>query len=132
MSTLNKKDVDAVRKALLARKSVLLQQVRGSLAESGDSHYAEVLGHAPADSSDEALASSLADLSAARMDHEIAEYRALEAAEQRLDSADFGACVDCGLAIPVPRLLANPGATRCVNCQGVFERTHAGQEHGSL
>lgn len=129
---LSKQDKQAVRSALETRKAALLAEIRAALAESDDNQYRELLGGSPGDSSDEALASSLADLSAARMEREVREYRALEAAEQRLDSAGFGVCADCGKAIPVGRLLANPAAARCVQCQETFDRTHAGQPHGSL
>ncbi|MEW5892909.1 MAG: TraR/DksA family transcriptional regulator [Pseudomonadota bacterium] len=122
----------AIRKALQQRKAALLAEIRAALDESGDNQYRAILGNAPGDSSDEALASSLADLAAARMDREVREYRALEAAEQRLDSPGFGICVECGAAIPVARLLANPAAARCVKCQEIFDKTHAGQAHGSL
>ncbi|NWG86089.1 MAG: TraR/DksA family transcriptional regulator [Hydrogenophilaceae bacterium] len=132
MSKLNNKDRQAILAALQSRKTALLAEVRAALAAGDDNQYREILGNAPGDSSDEALASSLADLAAARMDREVREYRALEAAEQRLDTAEFGLCQDCGAAIPVGRLLANPAATRCVQCQEIFDRTHAGQAHGSL
>lgn len=132
MATLSQQDLQAVRTALQNRKGVLLAEIRTALAESGDNQYREVLGGAPGDSSDEALASSLADLSAARIDREVMEYRALEAAEQRIGSAEFGVCGDCTAAIPLARLVASPAATRCVQCQEIFDRTHAGQAHGSL
>ncbi len=132
MSHLKKQDLDAVRRVLQARKAELLERIRTALEESGDNQYAEILGRSPGDTSDEALATSLADLSAARIDREITEYRALEAAERRMEGADCGTCSDCGGPIPVERLVANPAATRCVDCQSVHERTYAGQEHGSL
>jgi RNA polymerase-binding transcription factor DksA len=37
----------------------------------------------------------------------------------------YGECIDCGCDIPEERLLANPIAVRCVQCQDMFERTHA-------
>lgn len=132
MSTLNKKDRQAVADALQARKTALLAEIRAALAASDDTQFREVLGNSPGDSSDEALASSLADLSAARIDREVKEYRMLEAAEQRLGSAELGLCSDCAKAIPVARLLVSPAATRCVQCQEIFDRTHAGHGHGSL
>ena len=132
MTTLTQQDLQSVRTALESRKRALLAEIRSALADSDDTQYREVLGGAPGDSSDEALAASLADLSAARIDREVREYRALEAAEQRLGDTGFGACADCAAAIPVARLLVNPAATRCVQCQETFDKTHAGQAHGSL
>lgn len=31
-------------------------------------------------------------------------------------------CEDCGVPIPIKRLRANPGATRCIDCQVLAER----------
>lgn len=42
---------------------------------------------------------------------------ALEYALKRLgDDPEFGYCIECGEAIPVPRLLAMPETLRCVDC----------------
>ena len=40
----------------------------------------------------------------------------LEYALKRIDDPEFGYCVECGEAIPVPRLLAMPEAAHCVDC----------------
>jgi RNA polymerase-binding transcription factor DksA len=41
---------------------------------------------------------------------------AVEEAERRLDSGDYGRCERCGAAIPEPRLEARPAALTCVGC----------------
>ena len=132
MSRLNKSQMADIRSALVASRTALLEQVRNDLEQSGQTQYAEILGRASGDSSDEALAVTLGDLSAARVHHEIRQLRELDAAMARIDSEDFGVCVECGEAIPVARLKANPAALRCVGCQEVHEKTYAGSEHGSL
>jgi RNA polymerase-binding protein DksA len=132
MTHLSKQDLQRIRDALHAQRSSLLAQMREALEQSGQTQYAEVLGRGSGDSSDEALAVTLGDLSAARMDHEVRRLREMEAATARMDSEDFGICSDCGAAIPAARLMANPAATRCTTCQSLHEKTFAGQEHGSL
>jgi RNA polymerase-binding protein DksA len=132
MTHLSKKDLQHIREALQARRSVLLEQMREALEQSGQTQFAEILGRASGDSSDEALAVTLGDLSAARLDHEIRQLRDLDAAATRMDGKDFGLCSDCGAAIPAARLVASPAATRCIGCQSLHEKTFAGQEHGSL
>ncbi|MDW8324480.1 MAG: TraR/DksA family transcriptional regulator [Burkholderiales bacterium] len=132
MSHLNAEELQRVRAALIERRETLLRQVAAALEESGKTQYAEVLGRASGDSSDEALAVTLGDISAARLDHEIRQLRELDAALTRLDAPDYGLCQDCGAPIPTARLIANPAALRCVHCQQRHERTHAGQEHGSI
>lgn len=132
MTHLSPQDLEHIRTALNARRQTLLGQMREALEQSGQTQYAEILGRTSGDSSDEALAVTLGDLSAARLDHEVRQLRELEAAAARIDSEDFGLCGDCGAAIPAARLVANPAATRCVACQERHEKTFAGQERGSL
>ena len=132
MTHLSPNDLQQIRDALNARREALLAQMREALEQSGQTQYAEILGRGSGDSSDEALAVTLADLSAARLDHEVRQLRAWEAAAARIEGEGFGACEDCGAAIPAARLVANPAATRCVACQELHEKTFAGQERGSL
>lgn len=132
MSHLTKKDRLAIRAALDEQRAKLLHGLKAAMEDSGQTQFAEVLGRASGDSADEALAVTLGNLSAARMDHEVRRLQALEAAAKRLDEADYGECEDCGAHIPVARLIANPAATRCVACQERYEHSHAGQLHGSL
>ncbi len=122
----------AIRAALETQRADLVGKLRLAAEESGLTQFAEVLGRSSGDSADEALAVSLGDLSAARMDHEMRALRALDAARARLDTEDFGVCEDCGAEIPAARLLINPAATRCVRCQELREHTHAGTTHPSL
>jgi DnaK suppressor protein len=51
-----------------------------------------------------------------------AALMAIVAAERRLQSGEYGLCEDCGEAIGLPRLLAQPAATRCVKCQEEAEK----------
>lgn len=132
MSHLTRKDRSDIRAALEAQRNHFLQGLKAAMEESGNTQFTEVLGRASGDSADEALAVTLGNLSAARMDHEVRTLQALEDAAKRLDAPDFGECEDCGAKIPAARLVANPVATRCVACQERYEHTHAGQGHGSL
>ena len=42
----------------------------------------------------------------------------IDAALRRLDSGDYGYCVDCGERIPAKRLAIDPTIARCVDCAG--------------
>lgn len=44
------------------------------------------------------------------------ELRRIEAALRRIESGDFGDCIDCGNAILLARLEANPTVTLCLAC----------------
>jgi DnaK suppressor protein len=63
------------------------------------------------------------DLAQAGLEHE--ELAAVRAALTRLGAAEFGACADCGAAIPFDRLKVEPWAARCVPCQEARERRTA-------
>lgn len=132
MSRLNEQDRAAILASLETQRASLLGALKAAAEERGDTQFAEVLGRASGDSGDEALAVTLGDLNAARLDHELRALQALDTARARLDADDYGLCVDCGAAIPLPRLVANPAATRCVACQERHEHTFAGQARGSL
>lgn len=132
MSTYSAKELQRVRQALEDKRQALREQIQAGLSESEANQFTAILGRSTGDSSDEALATSLADIAAARVNLDMRQWRELEAAVARIDSPDFGICPDCGTAIPIERLIANPAAIRCVACQEVHDKTYASPEHGSL
>lgn len=46
----------------------------------------------------------------------------LEKALEKIDSADYGICEECGVGIKFERLLARPTAELCINCKDEAER----------
>lgn len=50
------------------------------------------------------------------------ELRRLEAALKRIESGDFGYCIDCEESISSARLNANPTVMLCVDCASSRER----------
>jgi RNA polymerase-binding transcription factor len=66
------------------------------------------------------------EVEVAGMERDMAELREVEAALVRIASPRFGFCVDCGKALPVHRIEAEPHAARCVGCQERFEAGQAG------
>jgi DnaK suppressor protein len=48
----------------------------------------------------------------------------VEHALQRVREGAYGLCEDCGRRIPRERLLYQPAATRCVDCQSAWDRTN--------
>lgn len=67
----------------------------------------------------------LADLDQADRSRDLDELRGLEAAHGRIESGEFGVCVDCGRDIAFERLRATPTAIRCIDCQTRHEKTFA-------
>lgn len=49
------------------------------------------------------------------------ELRRVNAALERLDSDDFGYCIDCDEEIALARLAANPTVTLCIKCASARE-----------
>ena len=55
--------------------------------------------------------------------HLLSENREqVERALDRLSEGKYGVCEDCGEEIPTERLKFRPEATRCVGCQGRWDR----------
>lgn len=77
------------------------------------------------DDDDESTASLLRELDNAEMQRDLQELLDLSGALGRLESEAYGVCVDCNESIPYARLLAEPSALRCVNCENHRERLYS-------
>ena len=84
-----------------------------------------------ADAGDLSVADDTASSDFADARRDIEEYQAGRTALARLESGDYGTCIDCGQAIPPARLQAQPFAVRCVACQERRERA-AGVHRSTL
>jgi len=113
---LNDIQITRLRTDLLARQEALSAQVRTGFVESQDQHYGDLAGSVH-DTADEASADQIADTDAARLDREVGDLRAIEAALARIEKGSYGTCADCGDAILFERLAASPAATRCLPCE---------------
>jgi len=114
-----------------SRRNVLLTELREDAARARAQPYAEHAGPAP-DSGDESVATLIADLEQADMTRDLDEFRALEAAQDRIQHGGYGECIDCGNDIGYERLKAFPAALRCVQCQERHEKTYGGTPKPSL
>jgi len=74
------------------------------------------------DRKDEAAVEQQSDASDAAQERMRTELARCEAALKRLDEERYGDCVDCDEPIGWPRLLAQPAAERCADCQRAFEQ----------
>jgi DnaK suppressor protein len=75
------------------------------LAEQGEQRIREAVRHA-------------------EQDRDAAELQRIAEALSRMDTGLYGDCVDCGRAIPLARLQAEPAALRCIACQERHEAAH--------
>jgi DnaK suppressor protein len=109
-----------------------LDTLRGEITDKlGDAALVTAGLDRNADAGDLSVAddTTTADFADARRDVE--ELQAGRLALARLDSGDYGTCVDCGQDIPPARLLAQPFAIRCIPCQERRERA-AGLHRSTL
>jgi RNA polymerase-binding protein DksA len=106
------------------RRNELKGEIAANVERTRSDSFDAVAGEAP-DAGDEALASLVADTENAEARRDLRELQSLDAALKRLNEGTYGICEDCGDDIPLERLRVNPGATRCVRCQSVYEKTHS-------
>jgi RNA polymerase-binding transcription factor DksA len=118
--------------SLKDRRRTMVAELRSDAERVRADSYSETAGPVT-DLGDEALADLIADLDNADLTRDLNELRALEAALARMAGGkSYGRCADCELEIPYERLKAEPAALRCVECQGVHERTYAGAPRHTL
>jgi DnaK suppressor protein len=123
---LSRAQLQVLERALEDRRRVLDDELRRDAERARADSYREVAGTVT-DLGDEALADLITDLDNADLTRDLNELRALNAAIDRMGRGNsYGRCADCGLEIPFERLKAEPAALRCIECQSVHERTHAG------
>jgi RNA polymerase-binding transcription factor len=113
------------------RRNALLAELREDAARAREQPYAEHAGSSP-DAGDESVAALMADLEQADLTRDLDEFRALEAARERLTGGGYGICIDCGSYVGFERLKAFPAALRCVQCQERHEKTYGGAPQPSL
>lgn len=105
------------------RREALEREIHADAARSRDEPYTQLTGSV-GDSGDTANADVIADIGNAELSRDLEELRALEGARDRIDAGGYGTCPDCGSDIEFERLLAQPAALRCLECQRTHERTH--------
>ena len=128
---LTDRQTEELRGLIERRRDALLAELREDAARVREQPYAEHAGPAP-DTGDESVATLIADLEQADLTRDLDEFRALEAARERLKDGGYGVCADCGTDIAYERLKAFPAALRCIQCQERHEKTYLGSPKPSL
>lgn len=127
----SKDQLNELKQKLQQRWDDLKEVIRQELLESDDERYIELAGQVH-DLEEESVADLLVDTELAVIGLHIKEVREIEQALMRMGSGSYGYCNECGEPIDFLRLKAYPTATRCVRCQDIFEKTHAGNSSPSL
>ncbi|MBX9792774.1 MAG: TraR/DksA family transcriptional regulator [Burkholderiaceae bacterium] len=108
--------------ALQMRQHALERQMSSHLQDQSRVEFARELlqqdgDDAPQRASDREVDQTLSDLDRQTL-------AAVSEAQQRLNTDEFGLCIDCDEPIPFERLLIEPEARRCMACQSTHEAHH--------
>jgi RNA polymerase-binding transcription factor len=122
---LTQQQTNQLKQVVEQRRAALLAEVSQDLSKMREDRLDNVVGAVP-DAGDESVASLIADLDQADASRDVLELQMLEAAQARIADGSYGICIQCGQDIGFERLRANPGAQRCIQCQTMYEKTHAG------
>jgi DnaK suppressor protein len=110
---------------LRRRAEQLGHEIRSTLARSSEESHVRIAEQAR-DTEDDSFSNLIVDLNYSEVERDAEELRRIQSALRRLNDATYGVCVDCGKDISLPRLKAEPTAVRCIECQEIYEKTHAG------
>ena len=117
-------DLNAVRKRLLderAQRQALAQRLRREQTETVEASELSTVDQHQAELGTETFERER-DLAALRIvEDELAD---IEVALRKLGDGSYGICEECSEQIPAERLKFRPEATRCVPCQGRWDREH--------
>ena len=123
MANFTDEQLAQIKSALHKRYLELQEEIRSELVQSS-----EEFDLREADD----INNILADVETALVDKQINEMRELEMSEKYLMELEFGDCVDCGDEIGFERLIANPSAQRCIDCQRKYEKLYPHDSNPSL
>lgn len=110
---------------LRQRAEQLGREIRATLVRSSEESHVRIAEQAR-DTEDDSFSNLIVDLNYSEIDRDADELRRIQGALRRLNDGTYGVCVDCGKDISVARLRAESTAVRCIECQEIYERTHAG------
>jgi RNA polymerase-binding protein DksA len=125
MTSLNAEQSTTMRARLRERATQLRAEIRSTLERSADETHVKIAEQAR-DTEDDSFSNLIVDLNLAEIDRDASELQRIDTALARINEGSYGQCESCGLEIPQARLQAEPTALRCVQCQELFEKTHAG------
>lgn len=111
--------IEQLKKNLLDEKSTLQLQTKNVVKVDADRR--DVKEEIP-NSGDEALDVDAISTEVYLDEHALQSIRYIDAALKRMETGQYGVCIDCDSAIPYARLEAYPAAARCIKCKTEFEQ----------
>jgi RNA polymerase-binding protein DksA len=125
MTSTEPRQTTTMKARLRERAAQLRGEIQHTLERSSDETHARIAEQAR-DTEDDSFSNLIVDLNLAEIDRDADELRRIDTALIRLSEGSYGSCEDCGQRIPEARLEAEPTALRCIRCQELYEKTHAG------
>ncbi len=117
------RQLEELRSIMSARAGQLREEIRQTLLKSDQEQYAMIADQVR-DLEDDSFADLMVDVNLAEIDRDLQELRLIDGAMRRIGDGSYGRCEECESPIEIARLKATPFASRCFDCQSVFERTH--------
>ena len=128
---LNDAQIHQLREQLENRFNALWKEIGSDLKGSAKERFQQISGEVH-DLEDQSIADLIADLNMTILDKHVQETRDINSALIRIDKGTYDNCDDCGESIGFDRLSAYPTASRCLRCQGIYEKTHLEGMHSRL
>lgn len=128
---IDQRQAQELKTRLQDRAEQLREEVQRTRAKSLEENPGTIAERAR-DPEDDAFATLVVDTNLTEIERDVDELRMIDSALQRISAGTYGHCIDCGREIPLARLQAEPTAERDVECQELYEKTHASARTPSL
>ena len=116
---------------LVARRATLRAEIAAKLNTQDDPALMGLRNRIE-DNEDWAVADLETAMDVAEVSRDASELQEVDAALARAKEGSYGACLECGAAIPIGRLEAYPMAARCIACQQQLESAMPRSGAGTL
>ncbi|MGC8926482.1 MAG: RNA polymerase-binding protein DksA [Myxococcota bacterium] len=120
---MNKRDIEKIRKILLAQKEELIKKTQDTMRDESEFDKDDL-----PDEIDHASFEYNQSLTLRLRDREQYLLNKIVKALKRIDEGTYGVCESCGEDIDVKRLMARPVATLCIKCKEEQEKREKIQE----
>jgi DnaK suppressor protein len=121
MEALTKEQITGVEQQLRRDRAAALGTVQDEIQRSGDPDDVSLEKYAH-DAGDSSEADLETDTTISMAQRHAAELQEIDAALARIANGSYGECEECGGAIVLARLQAQPTARTCIACQERLEQ----------
>ncbi|MFZ9036500.1 MAG: TraR/DksA family transcriptional regulator [Gammaproteobacteria bacterium] len=128
---LKDEQIHQLKEQLENRFDALWHEIGSELEGAAKERFLQIAGEVQ-DLEDRSVADLFADLNMTILDKHVQETRDINSALIRISKGTYDTCSDCGGSIDFDRLAAYPTASRCVRCQGTYEKSHLEGLHTNL